>query len=288
MSAAAPALARSILVVEDEASIAQAVATRLRSEGFAVTIAPDGPSGVERCRTPPARPRRARPHAAGARRPRRVPRDPAGPAGSGADADRARFGDRPRRRAGRRRRRLPHQAVQQPRAGRPGPRAAAAGRAPTRRRRRARRRGGDGRGHDRPRIATRAARRRPRAPHAHRVRPARPPRGARRRASSPGSSCSPTCGATTTGPARAPSIPTCGRSDASSATTSCGRCTVSGTRRATHPTRTSRRDAPRTARAPARRRPLHQAEARLRHRRRGGGDGVRVLGRSSRSACGRR
>ena len=51
MSATAPALTRSILVVEDEASIAQAVATRLRSEGFAVTIAPDGPSGVERCRT---------------------------------------------------------------------------------------------------------------------------------------------------------------------------------------------------------------------------------------------
>jgi DNA-binding response OmpR family regulator len=50
MSAAAPALARTILVVEDEASIAEAVATRLRSEGFAVTIAADGPSGVERCR----------------------------------------------------------------------------------------------------------------------------------------------------------------------------------------------------------------------------------------------
>jgi DNA-binding response OmpR family regulator len=50
MSATAPALARTILVVEDEASIAEAVATRLRSEGFAVTIAADGPSGVERCR----------------------------------------------------------------------------------------------------------------------------------------------------------------------------------------------------------------------------------------------
>jgi DNA-binding response OmpR family regulator len=50
MSATAPALARTILVVEDEASIAEAVATRLRSEGFAVTIATDGPSGVERCR----------------------------------------------------------------------------------------------------------------------------------------------------------------------------------------------------------------------------------------------
>src|SRR5439155_3474483 len=50
MSAAAPALARTILVVEDEAPIAEAVATRLRSEGFAVSIAADGPSGVERCR----------------------------------------------------------------------------------------------------------------------------------------------------------------------------------------------------------------------------------------------
>jgi DNA-binding response OmpR family regulator len=50
MSAAAPALPRTILVVEDEASIAEAVATRLRSEGFSVTIAADGPSGVERCR----------------------------------------------------------------------------------------------------------------------------------------------------------------------------------------------------------------------------------------------
>jgi DNA-binding response OmpR family regulator len=50
MSAAAPALPRSILVVEDEASIAEAVATRLRSEGFAVSIAADGPAGVDRCR----------------------------------------------------------------------------------------------------------------------------------------------------------------------------------------------------------------------------------------------
>jgi DNA-binding response OmpR family regulator len=41
---------RTILVVEDEASIAEAVATRLRSEGFVVSIAADGPSGVERCR----------------------------------------------------------------------------------------------------------------------------------------------------------------------------------------------------------------------------------------------
>src|SRR5881409_2589453 len=41
--------ARTILVVEDEAPIAEAVAARLRSEGFSVVIACDGPSGVERC-----------------------------------------------------------------------------------------------------------------------------------------------------------------------------------------------------------------------------------------------
>lgn len=41
--------ARTILVIEDEATIAAAVAARLRSEGFAVEIAPDGPSGIERC-----------------------------------------------------------------------------------------------------------------------------------------------------------------------------------------------------------------------------------------------
>jgi DNA-binding response OmpR family regulator len=55
MSAPAPVLPRTIVprtivVVEEEAPIAEAVATRLRSEGFAVTIAPDGPAGVERCR----------------------------------------------------------------------------------------------------------------------------------------------------------------------------------------------------------------------------------------------
>jgi len=38
---------RSILVIEDEPTIADAVALRLRSEGFAVDIAADGPAGVE-------------------------------------------------------------------------------------------------------------------------------------------------------------------------------------------------------------------------------------------------
>ncbi len=50
MSVPAPALTRTILVVEDERSIAEAVATRLRSEGFEVAIAADGPAGVEQCR----------------------------------------------------------------------------------------------------------------------------------------------------------------------------------------------------------------------------------------------
>jgi len=49
MTAPAPALTRTILVVEDEESIAQAVATRLRSEGFSVAVASDGPSGVDAC-----------------------------------------------------------------------------------------------------------------------------------------------------------------------------------------------------------------------------------------------
>jgi DNA-binding response OmpR family regulator len=38
-----------ILVVEDEADIANAVAARLRSEGLGVELAWDGPSGVARC-----------------------------------------------------------------------------------------------------------------------------------------------------------------------------------------------------------------------------------------------
>ena len=37
----------TIAVIEDEAPIADAIAVRLRSEGFDVEIAHDGPSGVE-------------------------------------------------------------------------------------------------------------------------------------------------------------------------------------------------------------------------------------------------
>ncbi|MEZ5168848.1 MAG: response regulator transcription factor [Acidimicrobiales bacterium] len=39
-----------ILVIEDEADIADLVAARLRSEGYDVLIAADGPAGVKRCR----------------------------------------------------------------------------------------------------------------------------------------------------------------------------------------------------------------------------------------------
>ena len=41
--------ARTILVIEDEAPIAAAVAARLRSEGYVVEIAGDGPGGVAKC-----------------------------------------------------------------------------------------------------------------------------------------------------------------------------------------------------------------------------------------------
>jgi len=41
---------RRILVVEDERAIAEAVAARLRAEGFAVEVAADGPSGVAAAR----------------------------------------------------------------------------------------------------------------------------------------------------------------------------------------------------------------------------------------------
>ena len=41
--------ARTVVVIEDEAPIASAVAARLRSEGFRVEMAGDGPSGIELC-----------------------------------------------------------------------------------------------------------------------------------------------------------------------------------------------------------------------------------------------
>jgi DNA-binding response OmpR family regulator len=49
LTAPAPTTTRTVLVVEDEASIAEAVAARLRSEGFAVEIAGDGLAAVAAC-----------------------------------------------------------------------------------------------------------------------------------------------------------------------------------------------------------------------------------------------
>src|SRR5918992_6108463 len=43
--------ARTVLVIEDEATIAASIAARLRREGFRVETAADGPSGVEASRT---------------------------------------------------------------------------------------------------------------------------------------------------------------------------------------------------------------------------------------------
>jgi len=40
---------RRVLVVDDEATICDAVAARLRAEGFDVVTAPDGPSAVAEC-----------------------------------------------------------------------------------------------------------------------------------------------------------------------------------------------------------------------------------------------
>ena len=43
--------ARTVAVIEDELTIASAIADRLRKEGLRVEVATDGPSGVELCRT---------------------------------------------------------------------------------------------------------------------------------------------------------------------------------------------------------------------------------------------
>lgn len=49
LTAQAPSATRTVLVVEDEAPIAEAVAARLRSEGFTVQIAGDGITAVATC-----------------------------------------------------------------------------------------------------------------------------------------------------------------------------------------------------------------------------------------------
>ncbi|GAA4991475.1 response regulator transcription factor [Kineococcus glutinatus] len=48
-TAAGPVPTRTAVVVEDEPTIAEAVATRLRAEGYTVEVAGDGPGGVALC-----------------------------------------------------------------------------------------------------------------------------------------------------------------------------------------------------------------------------------------------
>jgi CheY-like chemotaxis protein len=78
---------RRVLVVDDERTIAEPIAARLRAEGFAVDACHDGPSAVQAARTG-AGPRDPGHHAARLRRPRGLPPGsrPRTPSGDHADA----------------------------------------------------------------------------------------------------------------------------------------------------------------------------------------------------------
>ena len=222
---------RSILVIEDEPTIAEAVALRLRSEGFAVEIAADGPAGVEACE-------RLGPDLVvldlmlpgldGLEVCRRIQRTGPVPVlmltardteddlvvGLAVGAD---------------------DYLTKPFSGRE---LVARVRALLRRVERAAEVTDDDaararRRRPRPRRPPRhrAGRRRP--PHAHRVRPARVPRPPARPGVHPRAAARTRCGATATARARAPSTRTCARCAASSAPRSCAPCTAWATRPAT-------------------------------------------------------
>ena len=126
----------SVLVVDDEPTIAEVVARYLERAGYRTRIAADGDQALDARGAPAARSGRARPDAARDRRPRGdAPAARAGPRPDRRDpADGQGRGVRPRDRPAARRRRLRRQAVLAGRAGRAGRRRAAA-------RRRARRGG---------------------------------------------------------------------------------------------------------------------------------------------------
>ena len=105
----------SLLVVDDEPTIAEVVSRYLERAGYETRVAADGPAALELAGERPARPRRPRPDAA---RPRRARGDAAAARRRGP-RDRVPIilltargrGVRPRRRAAARRRRLRRQAV---------------------------------------------------------------------------------------------------------------------------------------------------------------------------------
>ena len=124
----------TILVVEDESSIASFVSLYLKNAGYAVRTAATGAEALDAGRRADAGADRARPDAAGHRRDRGLQAHPPALRRADPDAHRPRRGHRQDHRARGRRRRLPDEAVQPARARRarevdPAPRDARAARA---------------------------------------------------------------------------------------------------------------------------------------------------------------
>ena len=109
------------------ATVADVVGRYLVRDGHTVECVHDGYEALRRIADQPAGPGRARPDAAGHRRPRGLQAAARAVADPGRHADRARRGDRPPGRLRDRRRRLRDQAVQPARAGDAGPLGAAPG-----------------------------------------------------------------------------------------------------------------------------------------------------------------
>ena len=107
---------QTVLVVEDESSIASFVALYLKNAGYAVRTAATGSEALAQFQASQPALDRPRPDAAGHRRHRGLPPDPQELRRADPDADRARRGRRQDHRPRGRRRRLPDEAVQPARA----------------------------------------------------------------------------------------------------------------------------------------------------------------------------